>query len=788
MYYLSGCGAYKFVIDFDSIITVYASSLEITHPKTAKKHQLRGVRRLLAKQHIKYLRPTNWRDKLLIKQSKHLKALGNDQGVVSKDAARRIKFEQVRSIDRDADSHIDICKMYLDKNWRTYIQKVALPQEIYLISKRPIEILQAKNFALLKLSHNTLFFDATGSIMRKYEPESKRVFLYSLVAHLDAGPKKRGTLLPVAEGFLCSHYANCVARFLMSLETFCAANKLKWPICKRVCTDWSTVLINAILKAWNCVTLEGYIDQCFYLCKKNEYPKFIVIQLCCAHFIRIVEKDIKAFQKDEEIASFYKLQVWKAINISKIDDFFIWLRCFLVVLLSPTETDDVIYSIDNLKNFVDGEPYKNWEEEHMSVATSVFPSTYKNSPFFYEGSKLFQEVKSEVKSATKTNSFYSEEFANVILKKYVPYTPLWTNIVGVFVDNINTRISNSPVEGYFNIKKNITLDGRRNIKPADYVRLSINYMQARLVEAEDALSTLISDTSEPVAFNLKMEEETWKRTPKKVQSQITSQMKLEKILSTFKNLPRKFDKRYIALKFQNVHSSVQSELIDAPTIDFIELESLNKKKELYSNLIDIYIEILIKNSAKNAFSTCCEIGRDIFIAQNSNIQIPLQNFDILLIPVFEPGHFTLVYVDTVDKTFSYLNPLGEDFSDVEKFLKTFKKHTNALEYKPKQIKHGRQKDNFNCGIYVCQFAEAILNKKNLEDIEDPNIYRGLIKKVLLESADDMTKVCLHCGTYCDENLCKSCDRPICGGCFRFYYKNEDNFETCQFCSAATSKY
>ncbi|XP_059225880.1 uncharacterized protein LOC131997965 [Stomoxys calcitrans] len=207
MYYLSGCGAYKFVIDFDSIITVYASSLEITHPKTAKKHQLRGVRRLLAKQHIKYLRPTNWRDKLLIKQSKHLKALGNDQGVVSKDAARRIKFEQVRSIDRDADSHIDICKMYLDKNWRTYIQKVALPQEIYLISKRPIEILQAKNFALLKLSHNTLFFDATGSIMRK-----------------------------------------------------------------------------------------------------------------------IVEKDIKAFQKDEEIASFYKLQVWKAINISKIDDFFIWLR------------------------------------------------------------------------------------------------------------------------------------------------------------------------------------------------------------------------------------------------------------------------------------------------------------------------------------------------------------------------------------------------------------------------------------------------------------------------------
>lgn len=273
-YFKNGCGKYKFIINFSKppfTVKTYATSTEIVHTNVSKPHQLRGIRRNLAKQEIRHMHATNWRDKKLNLRSKHLNKLGNNQCVLSKDASRRLKFEQLRSLDRDSDSYFDVCKMYMDKDkdWRSVIRRISLPQEMYLMSDSHIKILHKRNNLLLKMSRNTLFFDATGSIIKKYENESKRVFLYSLVAHISPEKKKRGILLPVAEAFLTSHYSNSIARFLLDLETFCIEKGIRWPICKRICTDWSAVLINAVMKAINCCTLEEYISKCYHLCQKK---------------------------------------------------------------------------------------------------------------------------------------------------------------------------------------------------------------------------------------------------------------------------------------------------------------------------------------------------------------------------------------------------------------------------------------------------------------------------------------------------------------------------------------
>lgn len=204
LYYKDGCGKYKFVINLSNTpysVTTFATHRDIIHPSKSKRHQLRGIRRDIAKHDIKHLKATNWRDTQINLQSKHLNKVGNNQCVLSKDAARRLKFEQARSLDRDADSHIDVCKMYMEEKWRNIIAKVSLPQELFLISKKQIQILHLKNSLLLKMSRNTLFFDATGSVIKKYESQSKRVFLYTLVAHIPQGDKKKGVLLPVAEAF-----------------------------------------------------------------------------------------------------------------------------------------------------------------------------------------------------------------------------------------------------------------------------------------------------------------------------------------------------------------------------------------------------------------------------------------------------------------------------------------------------------------------------------------------------------------------------------------------------------
>ena len=48
--------------------------------------------------------------------------------------------------------------------------------------------------------------------------------------------------------------------------------------------------------------------------------------------------------------------------------------------------------------------------------------------------------------------------------KWMPYVPLWTNVMGTYVDKLSSRESNSPVKADFNILKSITLCGKRNIR------------------------------------------------------------------------------------------------------------------------------------------------------------------------------------------------------------------------------------------------------------------------------------------------------------------------------------
>lgn len=155
--------------------------------------------------------------------------------------------------------------MKKDKSWDKYIQRICVPQEIYLYMKKPLVMLQNNKNKILKLSRNTLFFDSTGSVVKKFDDDSKRVYLYALVAHIHE-KDETGILLPIAEALLCSHYSKDIKRFLFSLYTYCVENKLKWPIAKRICIDWSWASINAIIRVFNKLNKIQNIDQYLSAC------------------------------------------------------------------------------------------------------------------------------------------------------------------------------------------------------------------------------------------------------------------------------------------------------------------------------------------------------------------------------------------------------------------------------------------------------------------------------------------------------------------------------------------
>lgn len=122
-------------------------------------------------------------------------------------------------------------------------------------------------------------------------------------------------------------------------------------------------------------------------------------------------------------------------------------------------------------------------------------------------------------------------FKKKFLKKYLPYAPLWTNLMGAMVETTeNTRISNSPIESYFNINKNINLNVKRHVRTAFYARKTKKFIQAKLKEIKNHYGIFESKNIRKRNAET-LVEDMWKSTPKRIRKNINNnQMIVEKDL------------------------------------------------------------------------------------------------------------------------------------------------------------------------------------------------------------------------------------------------------------------
>lgn len=404
--------------------------------------------------------------------------------------------------------------------------------------------------------------------------------------------------------------------------------------------------------------------------------------------------------------------------------------------------------------------------------------------------EVYTKIKDNIKcEAEEDNNYYSESFAEIVLKKYAAYAPLWTNLMGTFVepDRDLTTISNAPAEGYFSIMKNVTLDGARDVRATEYIRPAKIYVDARLAEVNDLYLTDVNNNVQIKAKNVKLEEDQWRRTPKKVKDKFNKNIIWEKVAKIFKTIPRPLkQKRYVLLKFENVFAHLRNNLSYSPTIDINEFKSLDAKQQLYNNVVDIYIGITIHTThIQKGFSTSCE-ERNYFFYGTHDMVIPLAAYEYIFIPILHSMHFTLVVLNTIQKSFTYINPLGEEQTECHRMLTIFESKAKTNMWTLANITHKRQYDNFNCGVYICQFVEAILNNGNLDCLENPNKYREIIKEKLIEFSDSMQFICLHCGDGPKKytHTCTNCERPSCEGCLTHNYGTNISCESfkCIFCN------
>uniref|UniRef100_A0A1I8Q2I5 Ubiquitin-like protease family profile domain-containing protein n=1 Tax=Stomoxys calcitrans TaxID=35570 RepID=A0A1I8Q2I5_STOCA len=296
-------------------------------------------------------------------------------------------------------------------------------------------------------------------------------------------------------------------------------------------------------------------------------------------------------------------------------------------------------------------------------------------------------------------------------------------MMGVFVepDPKKHRISNSPVESYFNVIKKYTIEGRCNIRSADYVRRSMTYIKAKLKEVGN--ECLDSDISfkKTKARNQPLDEEHWRRTPHKAKRTFNKNLVFEKLVKKYNMLPRKKkNDRYVLLKFDDIYQKRSMDVTFPPTIDISEFKSLEGTNFLYSNVVDIFITIQLSiHGSQLTKSFNCEEGAHYFYSDTDQ-QLPIENYKQVIIPIIHQSHFTLVIINTENKTFTFIDPLGECKGKLDHLLTTFVSKNNATSYIPTTVPHAIQADTFNCDVHVCQFVEAILTSSDLRSIENPN--------------------------------------------------------------------
>lgn len=386
----------------------------------------------------------------------------------------------------------------------------------------------------------------------------------------------------------------------------------------------------------------------------------------------------------------------------------------------------------------------------------------------------------------------------------MPYVVFWSNIMGKFVDNNETRISNSPVEGYFSIMKNKTLRGKKNVRPTEYIRSTHGYIHAKINEVE--CKHLCTPCKEKKVKNTELVEEVWDRTPKKLKENLNKKMVLgERCFKTDDIiLSGKFPKNLKNIKilyakyghiFEYVDESVKS--FRTTSILFNEMESLNPRKEIFNHILEIYIHILVfENKMKNVAICTCEEGEAIFFMKDTSLDLKnifeIEKKSIFIIPILRLHHFTLFFANFEEKTFCYIDPMGAKCETVSEICKKFLEILGEMgiaseDWRFVEKSHTKQTDWYNCGVLCCQFSECLIKNTSLDNVANPNKYRQVMKSKLLKYRKDMSNECIHCEDLGNSPIknCNICQRPIDQFCLEQYYELDQrispNFK-CHLCT------
>lgn len=370
------CKKFKIIIR-NLHVTVYSTSVDFFHGKKLTTY-VKGVERSLVKRDIMKQNAFCYKKRTILEARKDALEHGNLQKIKSDATLRKIKSEAKSASDRDKNDVIDIIKMQLDHP--EYIKEVCIPFNVKMYSFEQLNVLKCESIKqnMLPLIH----FDATGGLVKQPYEDCKRIFLYSAVIKIS----RTDRVYPIFEMISSDHYAKTIYKVMNDFKVFCEENN-SWPMFGGIVTDFSFASLHAASKSLNRKTLLEYLEACYDIMVHNQKnpENLISIHLCCAHFMKMVVKDIDAHC--QENARFFKELVAAAILFTSFRQVEVWFENVAVLLLSTKSDARVQLCYKNLISICTEQPsdFERDVEQNLSAECknqiSESDSMYRSSPF-----------------------------------------------------------------------------------------------------------------------------------------------------------------------------------------------------------------------------------------------------------------------------------------------------------------------------------------------------------------------------------------------------------------------
>jgi hypothetical protein len=389
------------------------------------------------------------------------------------------------------------------------------------------------------------YFDATGSIIRTIEGQSKPL-LYSLVFH----DKAKEFIFPLAEFLTTAQDSHSISSYLSTIKL-----ELKRVIPKRsvqvapvIVTDFSWALINGIMSTFNNCTADVYLNWCYDVLFKKESSYIIlnvinVVQyICSTHFLKLMIKKarkVKKYEcnkKNEKIRKAFVFTFTILQNSATIEEFKTNLKHAFNIFTIPIsckksiesrlaikkqiiERDLIVLALkndDNLskkKIFSKKTVYNNFKPVFIGADPNE-KSLKENSPFTIYFKKYLKNHSinlrtKKIKITNEPNEHYCPQLFNIILQ-YTHIVPLWTGIM--ISQKLNTRnekitrLSNNPVENWFGQLKNNILQSK-NCMPSVMTSRVFRKVESEFDERYSYENIELNEISDSLANK----KETWKK-------------------------------------------------------------------------------------------------------------------------------------------------------------------------------------------------------------------------------------------------------------------------------------